>query len=125
MQLSSVLRRLLSALAFRVMVATVAASVAFGAMANGSATNVTVSQLYIDSAYGNVLYVKLSAPPTGSCGSNTSWHFAVSLDDTVGKNIYSQLLTAFASGAVISTMIGTGSCNGNGVEITRAVVLQR
>jgi hypothetical protein len=91
-------------------------------MAYGSATNVTIAELAVNRAYGNVVFVRLTAAPStpASCSTNGYWHFTVVLDD-VGKSMYAELLAAFSRGGTI-TIAGTNACSEIGsVESTAAV----
>jgi hypothetical protein len=78
----------------------------------GSAENVRVARMQIVRAYGNFVFVHLSAAPTtrSACATNTYWHFTLSLDDVAGKNMYAQLLAAFAAGALLN-ISGNDTCS--------------
>jgi hypothetical protein len=76
------------------------------ARANGFVSNVTVLSTAIDRASGNVVFIRLSSPPTGlpACSNNSFWHFTLSLDGVAGKEIYASLLAAIASGKPVEAV---------------------
>lgn len=78
----------------------------------GQAAGVKVAAMTIVRAYGNFVFIHLNTPPTiqSACSTNSYWHFTLSLDDSAGKNMYAQLLTAFSSGALLN-IAGTDSCS--------------
>jgi hypothetical protein len=80
--------------------------------APGEASNVQVGRVHIARAYGNFAFIHLKTAPSarGDCSVNSYWHFTLSLDDAAGKNMYAMLLTALASGSLIS-ITGTGNCS--------------
>lgn len=88
------------------------------------ATNVTISQVSIQSVNGTTtLFIQTSAPPTGttSCHTNPVWHYTLSLDSALGKNMYALLLSLVATGQPMG-LAGLGACNEyGGVESLRAI----
>jgi hypothetical protein len=95
------------------------------AKAAGYAGNVSVVETGINRDYPNVVFVRLSVAPTGipACSSNGYWHFTLSLTGVTGKELYSMLLTAAASGKLLQ-ITGTGTCNEYGqVESVNAITL--
>jgi hypothetical protein len=84
-----------------------------------SASNVTITQIAIDPAYGNFVFIALSAVPTGrpGCSSSGSWYYTFPFSGTIYKEMYSTLLAAMMSGKLISTT-GAGVCNESGTVET-------
>jgi hypothetical protein len=84
--------------------------------ANGYVQSATVVEMAISRVYGTVVFIKLSAPPVdgASCSVlGAAWTFTLSLDGVAGKELYSMLLTAAASGKQIRAT-GTGACSQHG-----------
>lgn len=92
------------------------------ALAAGDAIQVRVQIVAIASNLGNQVYVKTSAPATGTCTTHSLWTFVLSLDTAVGKNQYAMLLSAQARGAVLD-ISGNGTCSSDGVEWLRSMWL--
>ena len=100
----------------KAMIAMVLASLIGGPSAAlaaaGSATGVRVAKMTIVRTYGNFVFIHLSEAPAtrSSCATNSYWHFTLALDDAAGKNMYAQLLAAFASGSLVD-ISGTDACS--------------
>lgn len=100
----------------RILAALIAACLALHASASwadaGTAENVRVARMQIVRSYGNFVFIHLNPAPSvrASCSTNSYWHFTLSLDDAAGKNMYAQLLSAFASGSLLN-ISGANACN--------------
>lgn len=104
-------------------VSCVLLAVALPSEAARDVENVTILQMTIGSTTGNTLFIRTSATPTGatSCHTNSHWHYTLSLDSAVGKNMYALLLSLAATGQPLS-LAGLDLCNEfGGVESLRAV----
>lgn len=78
-----------------------------------STGNTKIIQTMMSSDYGQILFVKVSHPPSrasGHCHTSTSWDYVMSTGSELGKQILSQILVAYGSqrDVVIS---GDNSCN--------------
>jgi hypothetical protein len=91
----------------------------------GEAANVTIERLQLSKPYGNLLFIRLTTPPTvrTGCAQNAYWHFTLDIGDAVGKNMYAQLLIAHAAGQRID-LGGDDSCAWGDVESVRGVALR-
>lgn len=91
----------------------------------GEAANVIIDRLQLNKQYGNLLFIRLTTPPTvrTSCAQNGYWHFTLDIGDAVGKNMYAQLLIAHAAGQSID-LGGDDSCAWGDVETLRGVALR-
>jgi hypothetical protein len=82
-------------------------------MAGGAVDGATVLMTAINRIYPNVVFIRLSATPTGlpACSVlNPTWAFTLSLDGVNGKELYALLLAATVSGKSVQAS-GTGTCN--------------
>lgn len=92
--------------------------------AAGSTTNTTITQISLNSSFGDFIWIQTATAPTGSptCAASP-WNFTLSLDTTIGKNQYAVLLSALATGQTV-ILVGTGACSDWGnVESLQNVVL--
>lgn len=72
--------------------------------------NFKVAEMYIDKTIGNVAFVRLNTATLNfGCSTNSTWHYTIDLNTSVGKSMYSALLAAAASGATVK-MYGTNTC---------------
>jgi hypothetical protein len=92
--------------------------------AAGYVQSATIVEMAVNRAYGNVVFIKLSASPVdGAACSVLSWTFTLPLDGVAGREMYAILLSAAASGKQIRAA-GTGQCSEHGqIESLLAVTL--
>jgi hypothetical protein len=89
----------------------------------GATFNATITEISIDPAYGDWVWIKLSVAqsPAASCvTAGLYWHYTFPLTDSpVSKAIYAALLAAQMSGRTV-IVTGTGLCSQyGGVESLR------
>ena len=78
--------------------------------------NTTVTRLMMDSSYGQKVFIQVEGSATrdaGHCHANATWDYVVSTEDEFGKQIHSQLLTAYAAKKQIK-ITGSNVCIVNG-----------
>ena len=92
--------------------------------AEGSAPNAVIERLQINKNLGNMVFIRLTENPAvrAPCSTHGTWHFLLSLDDAVGRNLYVQLLTAYSTGQAMD-LAGTGLCGWGTIEDLNAVAL--
>lgn len=80
---------------------------AFGTTLDGA----TIKSLMLDRGNGHKVYIRLSShqPQPVQCHTNTSWEFVLDLSDAMGRDIYSSLLTLYATGKP-GRFVGTTMC---------------
>jgi hypothetical protein len=78
----------------------------------GEAQNATLLRMQISRGFGNFVFIHLATTPTvrAACATNAFWHFTLSLSDEAGKNMYAQLLVAYAAGQRVH-IGGTDTCS--------------
>ncbi len=105
-----------------VLAISIAACSSFSA---ASAVNSTITSLMVDKNYTGRAFVNLAHAPTGTCTTNTAWEFVLDTSDEMGKLIYTNLLTLYATGNT-ATFTGTGLCDEPhaGIEQLRRVELK-
>jgi hypothetical protein len=118
------IRILLEYAEMRIRLLAVASLLLLGAspsQAARSSTDVKIVTMALGTG-GNAVFIRASANPEGtSCHTHNYWHYIVSLDTVLGKNMYAMLLAAAAGGQSVS-LSGADVCNlWDGVESLRAV----
>jgi len=80
-----------------------------GVTANVSSAK--VKELMLDRNHGEKVFIKLDKhqAPAISCHTN-DWGYVLDISDSLGKTIYSSLLTTYATGKSIN-FVGSGSCS--------------
>ncbi len=81
--------------------------------ASAEISNAKIETLMIHKSLGNLLFIKLenvTHPNSPSCYTNTNWDFVLPLTSSLDEKMYSILVTAWASDALIN-YTGTGNCN--------------
>ena len=78
--------------------------------AEGSAQSATLVRVQM--SRDNILFIRLAEPPSvrAGCATDGFWHFTLDLDDAFAKNMYAQILVAYAQGQRVH-IGGTGFCN--------------
>jgi hypothetical protein len=82
-------------------------------LAGGTVTNTSIVALSLNRAYGNFVFIQTSVAPTGfpSCTTEGGpWYFTLSLNDSMGTNLYAMLLSAYLAGKQVR-LDGTGACS--------------
>lgn len=80
-------------------------------LAGSSVSQVKVTNLAINKAYGNLVFIQVSSIPSGApvC-SNSSWHYTLSLGNPGDKELYAMLLMAYSTGVPVN-ITGAGTCS--------------
>lgn len=71
-----------------------------------------ITKLMMDVSYGQMLFIDVEGTPDrpeGGCHNNAGWDFAISIADDFGKQMHSQLLTAYTAKTQVY-MQGSGLC---------------
>jgi hypothetical protein len=91
----------------------------------GSAVNAMIQRMQMTKTMGNMVFIQLATPPAvrANCATNGLWHFILIIDNEVSKNMYAQLLTAYASGQPVD-IGGTGLCSWGTVEDVNGIALR-
>src|SRR5690349_13301095 len=93
----------------------------------GEAVNVTIERMQLSKSYANgtLLFIRLSTPPSvrSGCAQNAYWHFTLDISDAGGKNMYAQLLLAYAAGRALD-LGGADACAWGDVESLQGIALR-
>ncbi|QDO85850.1 hypothetical protein FM037_24550 [Shewanella psychropiezotolerans] len=74
----------------------------------------TITRLMMDSTYGQKVFIKTAGVVTrDNCHSTATWDYVLSTDSEFGKQVYAQLLTAYAAKKKLK-LVGSGVCIVNG-----------
>jgi hypothetical protein len=74
--------------------------------------NTKITRTMMDEGYGQVLFIQVERDPVrdgAHCHSNGTWDYVISTESEFGKQMFSQLLAAYAAGKTIK-MFGKGTC---------------
>ena len=94
------------------MIFLVMASLACSTVLASEIVNTTITRLMMDSQYGQKVFIQTEGAVTregGHCHSNSTWHYVIATDSEFGKQVYAQLLTAYAAKKQIK-LVGTNVC---------------
>ena len=97
------------------------------AMAGGGVSGAKVTTLMQDSNFVDYLFVDLDKEPTGrpACHTHPTFEYVIDLNTEVtgyGERLQSYILAAKMSGTIV-TIVVTGTCNVNNIEILRRLQL--
>jgi hypothetical protein len=72
----------------------------------------TVTSLMLDRGNGHKVYIRLNSHQVQpvQCHANTSWEFVLDLSDAMGRDMYSSLLTLYATKSP-GKFVGTSMCD--------------
>ncbi len=93
--------------------------IAFGLLCSGvnasEIDNVKITRTMMDSNYGLKLFIQVGGTPareSDHCHSNRVWDYAISTEGELGKQMLSQLLSAYVSQKPLK-LFGSDTCNVN------------
>lgn len=72
-----------------------------------------ISKIMMDQQYGTELYIQVEGTPSrnaGHCHQNSTWDYAISTESEFGKQIFSQVLMAYAAQKNVK-LTGNNTCN--------------
>lgn len=76
-------------------------------------SDTTITRIMIDRSHGSELFIQVAGDPArggGHCHINTTWDYVLSMEDELGKQLYSQILTAYAGQKQVK-LAGTDLCD--------------
>ncbi|WNO11161.1 hypothetical protein [Teredinibacter sp. KSP-S5-2] len=91
----------------------------------GYSDDVNIVEIFQDENFQNYMALGINGEVQSRPADcvNPTYQYAIDLTTEYGKRIQSTLLMAFAAGKKVS-LIGTGQCNINNVEVLRRVVVK-
>ena len=99
----------------KVIFLVISLSVSFTALAS-EIVDTTITRLMMDSTYGQKVFIQtegVAARDSGHCQSTSVWDYVLSTDSEFGKQVYAQLLTAYAAKKQLR-LVGSDVCIVNG-----------
>ena len=99
----------------RLIVFVLLTSASAPACAGGSATDVTVADIYFGEL-GKVVFIRVNPAPGGApaCATHPFYNFTINLTSPGASQLYAAVLSAMMSGKLVS-IAGSGACNNSPV----------